>query len=67
MSQSDVVRLLVQHAQELDGPFHVPLASLGLGQVITQCLALIIFTPRCWYANRATTLLTQSWRSKPAV
>lgn len=33
MSQSDVVRLLVQHAQALGGPFNAPLASLGLGQV----------------------------------
>lgn len=33
VSQSDVVRLLVQHAPKLGGPFSKSLASLGLGTV----------------------------------
>ncbi|KAK9827956.1 hypothetical protein WJX81_000703 [Elliptochloris bilobata] len=32
VSETDVVRLLLQHAQELGGPFSASLASLGLGQ-----------------------------------
>ena len=38
VSQSDVVRLLVQHARALGGPFNMSLSSLGLGQVIRSAL-----------------------------